>query len=43
VQLRRRGWTYKRIGAQVGMTESGLRRACARIREGRFGEGMTRA
>jgi hypothetical protein len=43
LQLKRRGWTHKRIGVQVGMTESGVRRAVERIRDGGFGEGMTRA
>jgi len=42
VQLRRAGWTYRQIGARVGMSESGVARAVQRIREGRFGEGMTR-
>jgi hypothetical protein len=27
VQLRRAGWTRKRIGQRVGMTESGVKRA----------------
>lgn len=43
VQLRRAGWTYKRIGKRVGMSESGVKRACDRIADGGFGEGMTRA
>ena len=43
LQLKRRGLTHKRIGAAVGMTESGVRRALQRIAEGGFGEGMTRA
>lgn len=42
MQLRRRGWTYERIGKRVGMTESGVRRALERIAAGGFGEGMTR-
>ena len=42
LQLRRAGWSYKRIAARVGMSESGVSRALDRIREGRFGEGMTR-
>ncbi len=40
VQLRNRGWTYRRIGRQVGMSESGVKRACDRIRDGGFGQGM---
>lgn len=43
IQLRRAGWTYKRIGKRVGMSESGVARAVQRIREGRFGEGMMRS
>ena len=39
LQLRRRGWTNARIGEVGGMTESGVRRALERIREGRLGEG----
>jgi hypothetical protein len=42
LRLRRAGWTYERIGARVGMSESGVRRALERIRDGGFGEGMTR-
>jgi hypothetical protein len=42
VTLRRRGWTYARIGGEVGMSESGVRRALERIRDGGFGQGMTR-
>jgi hypothetical protein len=42
LELRRRGWTYERIGKRVGMTESGVRRALERIRVGGFGEGMRR-
>jgi DNA-directed RNA polymerase specialized sigma24 family protein len=42
MRLRRRGWTYERIGERVGMSESGVRRALERIRAGGFGEGMTR-
>jgi len=42
VVLRRRGLTNKAIGARVGMSESGVRRALQRIRDGGFGEGMTR-
>jgi hypothetical protein len=41
--LRKRRWTYKRIGRAVGMSESGVLRALERIRAGGFGEGMTRA
>jgi DNA-binding NarL/FixJ family response regulator len=41
--LRRRGWTLKRIGQRLGMSESGVKRALDRIRDGGFGEGMTRA
>lgn len=40
--LRRRGWTYNRIGKKVGMSESGVRHAMDRIRDGGFGQGMTR-
>ena len=43
VQLRRAGWSNARIGARVGMSESGVRRALQRIREGGFGEGATRS
>jgi hypothetical protein len=43
IDLRRRGWTYKRIGRHVGMSESGVKRALDRIRMGGFGEGMTRS
>jgi hypothetical protein len=42
VALRQRGWTHKRIGNRVGMSESGVARALQRIREGGFGGGMTR-
>ena len=42
VQLRNRGLTYRAIGKRVGMSESGVRRACDRIRMGGFGQGMTR-
>ena len=42
VKLRRAGWTHARIGKRVGMSESGVRRALERIRDGGFGEGMTR-
>src|ERR1700733_1697018 len=38
VQLRRAGWTYKRIGKRVGMSESGVLRAVQRIRDGGFGQ-----
>ena len=43
VKLRRLGWTYARIGEDVGMDESGVRRAIQRIRDGGFGEGISRA
>ena len=42
LKLRKLGWTYKRIGVVVGMDESGVRRAVQRIRDGGFGEGMSR-
>jgi DNA-binding NarL/FixJ family response regulator len=42
LQLRRQGWTLKRIGKRVGMSESGVKRSLDRIRAGGFGEGMTR-
>ena len=44
VQLRNMGWTYKRIGKhpQVGMSESGVKRSIDRIREGGFGQGISR-
>jgi hypothetical protein len=42
LKLRRLGWTYKRIGAQVGMSASGVKRAVERIQMGGFGEGMSR-
>jgi hypothetical protein len=34
IQLRRQGWTYKRIGRAVGLSPSGVKRAVDRIREG---------
>jgi hypothetical protein len=40
VRLRQRGMTYAQIGRRVGMTESGVRRALERIREGGFGQGQ---
>jgi DNA-binding NarL/FixJ family response regulator len=40
VALTNRGWTNVRIGRQVGMTESGVRSALARISEGGFGQGQ---
>ena len=43
VQLRRRGMTYAAIARRVGMTESGVRRALARICAGGFGQGVTRS
>jgi DNA-directed RNA polymerase specialized sigma subunit len=43
LQLRRAGWTLKRIGRRVGMSESGVKRSLDRIAMGGFGEGMTRA
>ena len=43
VALKRRGYTNERIGKAVGMTEAGVRAAVKRIKEGRFGEGQTRA
>jgi hypothetical protein len=43
LRLRRLGWTYKRIGKAVGMSESGVVRAMQRIRDGGFGTGMTRS
>ena len=43
LKLRRLGWTYAKIGREVGVDESGVRRAIQRIRDGGFGEGMTRA
>lgn len=43
VRLRRRGWTDKQIGRAVGMSESGVKRAVDRIRDGGgFGGGATR-
>jgi hypothetical protein len=42
LQLKRLGWTHARIGKAVGMSESGVRRALARIRAGGFGEGNSR-
>ena len=44
VQLRQRGWTYKRIGKhpQVGMSESGVKRSIDRILAGGFGQGISR-
>jgi len=41
VQLRRRGMTYAAIARRV--TESGVRRALARISAGGFGQGVTRS
>ena len=43
LKLRRAGFTLAQIGKRVGMSESGVQRALQRIREGRFGEGMTRS
>ncbi len=43
IQMRRAGFTYAQIGKRVGMSESGVRRALQRIRDGRFGEGATRS
>lgn len=43
VVLKRRGWSNARIGKSVGLTESGVRRAVQRIREGGFGQGATRS
>ena len=40
VALRRRGWTYAKIGRRVGMSESGVKRALDRIRAGGYGMGM---
>lgn len=40
IKLRRQGWTLKRIGRRVGMSESGVKRSIDRIRAGGFGEGM---
>ncbi|WP_280827399.1 hypothetical protein [Mycobacterium sp. OTB74] len=40
VALRRRGWTHARIGGQVGMSESGVRRALQRIAAGGLGRGQ---
>lgn len=37
VELRRRGWTYKRIGRAVGMSENGVAASLTRIRQGRPG------
>ena len=37
VELRRRGWTYKRIGQAVGMSENGVSASVVRIQEGRPG------
>jgi transcriptional regulator len=35
VELRRRGWTLKRIGNEVGMTAAGVSAALKRIPHGR--------
>lgn len=43
VELKRKGWTNARIGKQVGMSESGVRRAVDRIRAGGYGDGISRA
>lgn len=40
VELKRRGWSNVKIARAVGMTESGVRHACQRIREGGFGQGQ---
>ena len=37
VELRRRGWTYARIGKKVGMSENGVSESLTRIRQGRPG------
>jgi DNA-binding NarL/FixJ family response regulator len=39
LKLRRQGWTYKRIGAAVGMSEGSVGHALQRIAEGRPGRG----
>ena len=40
VELKRRGWTLKKIAKQVGMTESGIRHALTRIAGGGYGAGQ---
>ena len=37
VELRRRGWTYARIGKAIGMSANGVSASLVRIREGRPG------
>ena len=37
VELRRKGWTYKRIARAVGMSPNGVSASLTRIREGRPG------
>ena len=37
VELRRKGWTYKRIGKAVGMSPTGVSESLTRIRQGRPG------
>ena len=39
VALRRKGWTYKRIGRAVGMSPNSVGHALQRIAEGRPGKG----
>jgi hypothetical protein len=37
VEMRRRGWTYKRIARKIGMSENGVAASLKRIAEGRPG------
>ena len=39
VALRRKGWSYRQIGAKVGMSRQSVGHALARIAEGRPGRG----
>ncbi len=40
VRLRRRGWTYRRIGKALGMSANGVMLALRRIVEGRAGRDL---
>jgi transposase-like protein len=41
MQLCRRGYTYRAIARQVGMSPNGVLQALRRIGEGRLGEGRS--
>ena len=37
LEMRRRGWTYARIGTKLGMSKAGVRSSLVRIQQGRQG------